>query len=116
MLCTFLAEKTRFIFLLFWKDSLFLENYYHMRQIRFVNIKYVLILQRTGRFWGRRNINSCRRTLADTISHSHADRIILIRFEVLKHVVILGDWNILSIKYNIYCIGRTKALSYRIPC
>jgi len=116
MLCTFLAEKTRFIFLLFWKDSLFPENYYHMRQIPFVNIKYVLILQRTGRFWGRRNINSCRWTLVDTISHSHADRIILIRFEVLKHVVILGDWNILSIKYNIYCIGRTKALSYRIPC
>lgn len=79
-------------------------------------IKHVFVfLQHTDRFWGRRNIDSCRRTLADTISHSHADRIILIRFEVLKHIVIgiLGDWNILSIKYNIYRTGRKeRAPSY----
>lgn len=59
-----------------------------------------ILLQHTDRFWCRRDIDSCGRTLADTISHSHTDRIILIRFEVLKHIVIgiFGDWNILSIK------------------
>lgn len=65
-----------------------------------------LIILYTCRLRCGRYILSCWWSFTDTVSHSHANRIIRVRFEILEHIVIsvLGNWYILSIEYNILIV------------
>lgn len=74
-------------------------------------------MKRTSRFWSCHDVSYRRWSLSNSVSHGHANRIILIRFKILEHVVIrvLRCWYILSIDYETVLIELSMYLSLSIP-